>query len=119
MLRPAVLAIAVTLFLLPGCKSGDAVPEQTITVACGMCIWGMTNTEGCEWAAELDGAHYLVRGPVPHDHVNHAPDGMCNMKRQAVVAGSIRGDLFVASKFDLLPASGAPDAPKYSDQDIH
>ena len=92
---------------------------QTITVGCGMCIFRMEGASTCEWAAEIDGEHYWVRGPVPHDHNNHMPDGICNMRRLAIVDGEVRGDLLIASRFELLPAQSVPEKPRFTPADEH
>ncbi len=111
------LLLLLSFLVLPACSSDTKVAEQTVTVACGACQFGMEDAGGCKWAAEIDGQHYMVNGPLPHDHNSHAPDGMCNMKRQAKVAGTIRDDLFVASSFELLPAEGVPEQPKFDETD--
>jgi hypothetical protein len=91
---------------LAGCTmiTGTPVPEQTLTAACGMCIFKQPPVAGCYWAIEYEGAYYAVNGPVPKDHDSHGPEGMCTMPRQAVVAGTIRGEQIFATKFELLPA---------------
>ena len=84
-----------------------------------MCLFSMKEAHGCMWAVEIDGVNYLVNGELPRDHDNHAPDGMCNMTRQVVVDGQIRGDHFVATRFELLDPSAVPEKPTYTPDDQH
>ncbi|HMV69456.1 MAG TPA: DUF6370 family protein, partial [Myxococcota bacterium] len=86
---------------------GVDVPEQTVTAACGLCVFHDPDAKGCYWAVELDGAYYAVNGDTPADHEPHAPGGMCTMPRKAVVAGELRGKQLFASKFELLPVDPA------------
>jgi hypothetical protein len=97
---------ALAAVLLAGCTmiTGVEVPEQTLTAACGMCIFKQPPVAGCYWAIEYEGSYYAVNGPVPKDHDSHGPEGMCTMPRRAVVAGTIRGEQIFATKFELLPA---------------
>ena len=95
------------------------VPGQTVDVGCGRCIFAMEEAQGCPWAAEIDGKHYLMLGEIPKDHVNHSPTGICNVRRQAQVEGFIRQDRFVASSLELLPAKNVPVKPTYTEKDQH
>ena len=108
------------LLLLAACSRifGVQVPERTVTVACGMCVFHQEPAAGCYWAAEIDGEFYAVNGRTPPDHDAHGPGGMCTMPRQAVVAGELRGGQLFATRFDLLPldpaALAAPESlPKH------
>jgi hypothetical protein len=110
----------ISLLQIIGCfPSGIEVAEQTVTVACGRCIFKMEEAVGCPWAAEVDGNHYLVSGTTPHGLNNHAPDGICNMRREAVVEGAIRNGIFVASEFELLPAKDVPEKPEFAPDEAH
>lgn len=84
--------------------------NETITVACGSCVFGM-KVKGCPWAAEVDGHYVLVKGAVPStaEHDAHAQDGMCNVARKAVVSGDLRGGLLTVTTMKLLPG---PEAHK-------
>lgn len=119
---------ALTVLVLSGtlgcATSAPSVEEpqlsaQTIDVACGRCIFKMPEIKGCPWAAELDGKHYLVQGAVPHDHQPHAPDGICNVRRQAVVDGVLRDGKLIVSRMELQPASEVPSQPTYTPADEH
>lgn len=117
-LLAAVCAAALT-FQACGSGKGQAVPEQEITVACGSCIFKMEGAQGCGWAAEVDGQHYLVEGEVPHDHDKHGPDGSCKMPRQAKVEGRIHDGKLITTRFELLPAAGVPAKPKHPEPGVH
>ena len=107
--------------VLVGCAGPPGIPveNRTVTAACGMCLYSMKEAKGCMWAVELDGASYLVQGVLPRDHENHAPDGMCNVKREVVVDGHLREDRFVATRFELLPAEDVPEKPNFTPEDLH
>jgi hypothetical protein len=111
---------------LPGCGGGSSheVNLQTVDVACARCVFHMDESRlegipGCPWAAEIEGRHHLVYGPVPQDHFNHAPDGICNMRRQAKVEGNLRDDKFIASTFELLPPTDIPAQRVFTEDDKH
>ena len=104
----------------PGKAAEQVVTHREVTVACGRCIFEMKKaTTGCPWAVEIDGHHYLVQGEVPQGHQNHAPDGICNMRRRAIVDGTIRGDRFISTHFELKRAGGVPENPRYTPEDVH
>src|SRR5690606_24286023 len=111
----ARLTALFAVTLLGGCatevppkQEQPAVAERTITArtvraACGSCLFDMPR-KGCFWAVEIDGVYYAAKGgALPKGHSSHAPDGMCNVERQATVEGTIVGDELVATRFDLLP----------------
>ncbi len=107
--------------VLAGCLGdpGTSVVNRTVTAGCGLCLYSMPEAGGCAWAVEIDGTTYLATGALPRDHENHAPEGMCNMKRQVVVDGNIRGDRFVATRFDLQAPGTVPEKPRYTPEDEH
>lgn len=117
-LFPALLA-GLALVVM-GCNAEPAIvlTQQTLTVGCGRCIFEMEGVEGCPWAAEIDGQHYLIRGALP-DHESHEADGICNMTRQAVVDGEIRGDELVVSSMVLVDADSIPETPRFAPEDQH
>ena len=80
------------------------VAAETLTVACGRCVFGM-DVEGCPWAAKVDGQFFLVKGAVPSDdqHDAHAKDGMCNVPRKAVVRGRLENGVLTVTEMRLLP----------------
>jgi len=118
-----VLLTAWVLFFVPlGCSKTEPAIEittQTVDVACGRCIFEMEGAEGCPWAAHVNGQHAYVFGKVPLNHATHAPDGICNMTRQAIVEGHLQGDRFLASRFELLPTETVPEKPRFTETDKH
>jgi hypothetical protein len=103
-----------------GCGSNSTeVVDRTVKVGCGMCQFGMPHPGGCYWAVEIDGKVVPARGQaLPSDHDNHAPDGMCNVTRDAVVSGTLYETYFLATRFDLQPVE-APEHPQFGPDDVH
>ena len=120
-MRTAALPLAlVCLAPLVACDKGVAISERTVEAACAMCIYEMKDANGCFWAVMLDGKPVPATGPaIPTDHVQHGPDGMCNMKRIVVIEGTLKDGLFNATRFDLVPPEGVPDKPRYAPDDNH
>jgi len=112
----AVMAIAVAC---SGCEpGGEEVADRTLEVGCGTCQLGQTSHPGCWWAAKVDGRVVPVRGdalPSDREHDGHAPDGMCNMTRRAVVSGRLYESHLAVTQFDLLPVDpeDVPDGPTH------
>jgi hypothetical protein len=108
--------------LMLGCgeapKSVD-LSAEVVTAGCGMCQYQVFGTSGCYWSVEWEGKPYVVQGTIPEEHENHAPDGMCNMKRQAKVSGRLKSGQFYATSFELLPASGVPETPSFTPEVVH
>ncbi len=122
--RRVALASACGLGLLWAAAACHREPEQkvvgrTVIVACARCVFHMPHVQGCPWAVEIDHKRYFYQGKMPQGFDSHAPDGTCNMPRKAVVDGVIRGDRFVASKLELLPAENVPEHPAYTSADKH
>jgi hypothetical protein len=116
----AVFLAAATPLLVPGCgEPTQQVRSRKVTAGCGTCQFRLVNGVGCYWTIELDGKLYPVTGSIPKDHAMHSPDGMCNMKRTAIVDGEISGTTFIASRFDLQPAEAPADAPMFTESDDH
>lgn len=98
------MARMVALMLLASCSLGTPIQEQTITVACGMCIFQIQPPKGCYWAARVDDGYLPITGPgVPAHHEAHQPGGMCTMEREAVVTGTRYADKIIADRFELVP----------------
>ena len=109
-----LLWLGLCLAPLLGCQS-QGVQErelkgETITVGCGSCMFHMPEAQGCPFAAEIDGKHYLIQGRVPEDHNRHAHDGICVTTRKAVVDGVIRDDKLITTRLDLKPADDLPQS---------
>lgn len=99
------VALGAALLGLAACgSSATEISDRTVEVGCAMCQFEMEGAETCFWAARFDGKTVTVRGDaLPEDHDAHAPDGMCNVTRQAVVSGTLYPTYFLATKFELLP----------------
>jgi hypothetical protein len=119
------LLFSLVFWLFIGCgTAADQSPTvvltgETVDVACGMCIYQMPNSNGCYWAADINGQHYVVQGNLPKAHENHAPDGMCNMPREAVIDGTIEGNQIFAKRFTLVAPEKVPQKPEFTPADIH
>lgn len=101
--------------VLLGCSRGTPLVAEDLTVACGMCVFELGPSNGCYWAAEVDGGHLPVTGPgIPLDHDAHGPGGMCTMRRTARVTGTRYADKILADRFELLPAENVGTAPANS-----
>ena len=108
-----LIGVAIVLGSVLGCGGSDEqVVSAVLDVACGNCIYGMEDAVGCPWAAELDGEHIYVMGAIPQDHNGHTLDGICNMERQARVAGVVREGKLVVSEIELIPAENVPTTPR-------
>ena len=115
------ISVAALPYAVSGCETESpvVVVDEVVAAACGTCIYRIPSGQGCYWVVEIAGKLYPVAGKLPHNHDNHAPEGMCNMPRQVKLSGEIRGENFIASKFELLPAEGVPEKPAYTRADIH
>lgn len=115
MFRWWVLAIA-----LAACgESGTEINNETVEVACASCQLEMEGAEGCFWAARIRGKTVTVRGDaLPREHDSHAPDGMCNVTRGAVVSGTLHDTWLDATRFDLQPVEPAAN-PEFTHEDEH
>lgn len=98
-----------------GCSRGTPLNEAELTVACGMCVFKLGPSNGCYWAAEVDGGHLPVTGlGIPLDHEAHSPGGMCTMPLKAIVTGTRYDDKIVADKFELVPVTDPVAAPAHT-----
>ena len=70
--------------------------ERTVEVACASCIYHMPGVTGCKLAATIDGKPMLVTGVSVDAHTL----GLCSKAKEAIVAGKVDGDSFVATKFE-------------------
>ena len=110
------------VWLMVGCAEAPKAVDlkgDVVTAGCGMCQYQVFGNSGCYWSVEWEGKPHVVQGIVPEDHENHAPDGMCNIKRQAKVSGRLKAGQFYATSFELLPATGVPENPSFTPEVIH
>ncbi len=85
-------------------KTHDSDSMIVVEASCGQCQFGLPG-EGCDLAVRVDGVAYYVDGSAIDDHGDaHAPSGLCNAIRTAMVEGNVEDDRFVATSFALRPA---------------
>ena len=118
-----IRGLILVFFVLVGCGQPGPAPEQlseqTVDAGCGMCQYGVVSKQGCYWAIEWKGEMLIAQGEVPVDHENHAPDGMCNMKRKAIVSGLVKSGQFYSKQFDLVAVDAVPTTPQFTPLDKH
>jgi len=71
------------------------VSSNAAVVGCSMCVFHMDGATKCELAVKLDGKAYLVNGAKVGGHE------WCDRPLNAVVAGSVENDRFVATSVTL------------------
>ena len=76
----------------------NTATTQTVEIACGGCIYGMEDADGCQAAVKVGGKSLLVTGS--HGFDAHA-SGICGGAKQAEVTGSVVGENFVATNIKL------------------
>ena len=73
-----------------------------VLASCGTCNFKM-KAEGCPLAIKMEGKYYLVDGTSIDEHGDaHADDGFCNAVKKAKVQGSIQGDRFKVTYFEVI-----------------
>ena len=119
---PVLAGVCVALLALTavGCDSAEEIRDRTVEVGCGMCRFHRLRDDGkCYWAADFDGNVVPVQGDVvPDEANNHAPDGMCNVTRDAIVSGTLYPTYFLATRFELQPVAPAA-TPAFTPADEH
>jgi hypothetical protein len=89
-------------------------PTSTVEAACGMCQFGMEDTE-CRLAVRIDGKAYFVEGTTIDEHGDaHAKDGFCNAIRKAAVQGEVKNGKYAATYFKLEDNTPAKKKTKKS-----
>lgn len=71
------------------------VSDRSAKVGCAACVFHMDGAKGCQLAVELDGKTYLVSGAKVDGHE------WCERSLNAVVAGSVENDRFVATSLKV------------------
>jgi hypothetical protein len=83
----------------------DIVREKVflyLEASCGTCNFEMKG-KGCFLAVKYEGKAYAVEGTGLDDHGDaHEEKGFCMAVRKAKVQGSLKGDKFVVTYFELL-----------------
>lgn len=77
-------------------------PSYEVEATCGNCMYKMEG-KGCNLAIKFKGKNYFVDGTNIDDHGDaHDKDGFCNAIKKAKVQGSIVGDRFLVTYFELI-----------------
>ena len=86
----------------PAGKLDPAKPVLVLETSCGTCNFEMKG-KGCFLAVRYEGKAYAVEGTGLDDHGDaHEDKGFCMAVRKAKVQGSLQGDKFVVTYFELL-----------------
>ena len=77
-------------------------PVYEVAATCGTCMFKMEG-KGCHLAIKFKGKDYFVDGTNLDDHGDaHDAEGFCNAIKKAKVQGSIVGDRFLVTYFELV-----------------
>ena len=83
-------------------KLDPTKPVLVLETSCGSCNFEMPGKD-CFLAVKFEGKAYAVQGTSIDDHGDaHDDKGFCNAVRKAKVQGSLQGDKFVVTYFELL-----------------
>ena len=86
----------------PAGKLDPTKPVLVLETSCGSCNFDMPGKD-CFLAVKFEGKAYAVQGTSIDDHGDaHDEKGFCNAIRKAKVQGSLKGDKFVVTYFELL-----------------
>lgn len=78
------------------------VPVYEVAATCGTCMFKMEG-KGCLLAVKFKGKNYFVDGTGLDDHGDaHDKEGFCNAIKKAKVQGSVVGDRFLVTYFELI-----------------
>ena len=95
-------SFAATAQTKPAGKLDASKPVLTLEASCGTCNFEMKG-KGCFLAVKYEGKAYAVQGTSIDDHGDaHDEKGFCMAVRKAKVQGSLKGDKFVVTYFELL-----------------
>jgi hypothetical protein len=77
-------------------------PIYEVEASCGNCMFKMGG-KGCHLAVKLKGKNYFIDGTNIDDHGDaHDTEGFCNAIKKAKVQGSVVGDRFLVTYFELV-----------------
>lgn len=95
-------AFTATAQSKPAGKFDTSKPVLKLETSCGSCNFEMPGKD-CFLAVRYEGKAYAVEGTSIDDHGDaHDEKGFCNAVRKAKVQGSLKGDKFVVTYFELL-----------------
>lgn len=78
------------------------IPSYEVEATCGTCMFKMKG-KGCILAVKFKGKNYFVDGTDIEDHGDaHDKEGFCNAIKKAKVQGSVVGDKFLVTYFELV-----------------
>lgn len=73
-----------------------------VLASCGTCNFKLKG-EGCPLAIKMNDKYYWVDGTTIDEHGDaHGDDGFCNVVKKAKVQGTIEGDRFKATYFEVV-----------------
>jgi len=107
-----ILFCLMALFLLNAANAQDTTnkklvfnpksPVYEVAATCGTCMFKMEG-KGCLLAIKFKGKNYFVDGTGLDDHGDaHDKEGFCNAIKKAKVQGSVVGDRFLVTYFELI-----------------
>ena len=77
-------------------------PVYEVAATCGTCMFKMEG-KGCLLAIKFKGKNYFVDGTSIDDHGDaHDKEGFCNAIKKAKVQGSVVGEKFLVTYFELI-----------------
>jgi hypothetical protein len=102
----------MTLFLFTTANAQDSTnkklvfnpknPVYEVAATCGTCMFKMEG-KGCLLAVKFKGKNYFVDGTGLDDHGDaHDKEGFCNAIKKAKVQGSVVGERFLVTYFELI-----------------
>ena len=102
----------IALFLFTSANAQDSTnkklvfnpknPVYEVTATCGTCMFKMEG-KGCLLAVKFKGKNYFVDGTGLDDHGDaHDKEGFCNAIKKAKVQGSVVGERFLVTYFELI-----------------
>lgn len=77
-------------------------PSYEVEATCGTCMFKMKG-DGCLLAVKFKGKNYFVDGTGIDDHGDaHDKEGFCNAIKKAKIQGSVVGEKFLVTYFELI-----------------
>ena len=110
-MKTYLLFIAVFLFVHSASSQANSNEQlkfdknknvYELETACGTCMFKMKG-DGCHLAIKFKDKDYFVDGTSLEDHGDaHDKEGFCNAIKKAKVQGSVVGDRFLITYFELV-----------------
>ena len=94
--KPAATAPDATSSL-PAAAKLASLKNERVEIGCGLCVYEMPNVNSCATAVVVEGTPVLVKG-IGEDAHEH---GLCEGAREAVVSGSMDGDMLVLTALQI------------------